>query len=340
MCPSACGAHVRAHAHPRAHMRSLGDILSLRLGPVAPQAPALPKREVCRVRLEREKSQSRATVPPPRSGTSQESSASPTARPHTERHLWEHASWACLLPAVRGGRRARVGLALGCVRGGQSSGPAAGGKLAHLYPGLDFHVSKPRAPVGIKSPLCVRTKSCSYSQEGTLCPLSSPPAPLLPSLNHLCFWLQVTGHANPPGKPFLPLPCLPVPRNACHLTPARHGDSSAPVPRSPGLHSKDAGRVAAGRTAGHGHIRLPLPLNTEFIFFLSLFFAPQAREPWTPTSGHSIHLCPQLCLWGLSRPVCQRRCQLAPRLALSPWLLSARFVPSVTPVPSDVRCSL
>lgn len=101
MCPSACGAHVRAHAHPRAHMRSLGDILSLRLGPVAPQAPALPKREVCRVRLEREKSQSRATVPPPRSGTSKESSASPTARPHTERHLWEHASWACLLPAVR-----------------------------------------------------------------------------------------------------------------------------------------------------------------------------------------------------------------------------------------------
>lgn len=48
---------MRAHAHPRAHMRSLGDILSLRLGPVAPQAPALPKREVCRVRLEREKSQ-------------------------------------------------------------------------------------------------------------------------------------------------------------------------------------------------------------------------------------------------------------------------------------------
>lgn len=191
------------------------------------------------------------------------------------------------------------------VRGGQSSGPAAGGKLAHLYPGLDFHVSKPRAPVGIKSPLCVRTKSCSYSQEGTLCPLSSPPAPLLPSLNHLCVWLQVTGHANPPGKPFLPLPCHPVPRNACHLTPARHSDSSAPVPRSPGLHSKDAGRVAAGRTAGHGHIRLPLPLNTEFIFFLSLFFAPQPREPKPPHLATPYTSVPS-CASGVSLGQCVR----------------------------------
>lgn len=111
---------VHTRVHTRTPTRSLCDILSRRLGPAAPRAPAsldhawaaaLLTQGAGSGSLERGKRQSRAMVPAPRhqQGVVRLSQA----RPNTERQLWRARVLVSLLSAVRGSGQGARGAGLG-----------------------------------------------------------------------------------------------------------------------------------------------------------------------------------------------------------------------------------
>lgn len=153
-CVRLHAVHTRVHMHTRTPTRSLCDILSWRLGPAAPRAPAsldhawaaaLLMQGAGSGSLERGKRQSRAMVPAPRhqQGVVRLSQA----RPNTERQLWGARILVSLLSAVRGSGQGARGAGLGLRPWQPGLRPAAGGEHVRLSPGLGFRVFKPRAPV-------------------------------------------------------------------------------------------------------------------------------------------------------------------------------------------------
>lgn len=179
--------------------------------------------------------------------------------------------------------------------------------LAELSQNLGLHVFKPKACVDIKDSSQVRTKTLAPHfqrlREKTPCCLPKPTVPfhavhetLLHDRPHSPHLRNTQEASSAP-----PLPSAPAtpgqrytgmawasgrsPRS-CH-SPAvvihPHGPSSSPAPTA---------RALGSLRQCCEHTWFPFCPKYRNLFLFLPPFAPQEREPWTPTPCHFIHLCP------------------------------------------------